>query len=102
MLGKWDEKKVYQIFCVVVSVLLLVILIHIMMEPKKEEKKIKKEVPEKEQVTEEQVIENPMVHVLIKTDGFKEEVHPVIELSAPSGLQIRSGEQAETIGEERL
>ncbi len=98
MLGKWDEKKVYQIFCVVVSVLLLVILIHIMMEPKKEEKKIKKEVPEKEQVTEEQVIENPMVHVLIKTDGFKEEVHPVVELSAPSGLQIRSGEQAETIG----
>lgn len=98
MLGKWDEKKVYQIFCVVVSVLLLVILIHIMMEPKKEEKKIKKEAPGKEKVTEEQVIENPMVHVLIKTDGFKEEVHPVIELSAPSGLQIRSGEQAETIG----
>ncbi len=81
------------LFACIVSAALL---IHILLadEKTKAEPAAKVEVEQKEEKKE---VENPAVRVLIRTQGFQNEVHSSLSLRAQKGLVVKYGDKTEEI-----
>lgn len=91
----WKEKYTYAVLCVVVCILLLAVGLGKGQEKVQEKKKKPAAEKKEEQPETETVYEEPLMRVLIRGDGFVDEVHPMVSLQAAGGMNIETGGQLE-------
>lgn len=94
----WKEQYTYGVLCMVVLCLLLAVSLG---QKKEEKAKIKKpdkiqaedETKEKEEQENKIIAENPTIRVLIRGNGFTDEVHPAVILQAAGAMVMTGGGQ---------
>lgn len=92
----WQGNFLYYLGGIVLSLFLCVGLIHMISEEKESknpEKSIQKEASEK-QITRKNQNERTEIRVLLKTNGYAEEIHAKVEVSAPGGLLLKGSESS--------
>lgn len=90
----WQGNFLYYLGGIVLTLFLCVGLIHMVSEEKENksfEKTAQKEVKE-EQTTKSDQTERTDIRVLLKTEGYVEETHAKVEVSAPGGLLMEGAE----------
>lgn len=93
---KNKEQMIYCGIAIVVVALLIVFLGHMVLENQiHNQRNIESRLPYGLQQESE---ENPVIRVLIKTNGFQQTAHPRIELSAKHGLLVTAGKEKTEYG----
>lgn len=92
-------KFIYIGVAVVLSVFLNIVMLHRMTETEKKEiqKKVESRLPTGNYLPD---AENPLIRVVIKTNGFRQVAHEQVQLYAEGGFILRAGEEeveAETV-----
>ena len=110
MKNGWNGKFLYSFGGIVLCLFLIVGLVHMIMEnsvPKheKKEERTQENVEKKEQKKEkpEKNVSETKIRVLLRTNGFADEVHPSVTVSAENGLFVTfSGGKKETGAKEKI
>lgn len=89
-----NEKYMYYGIAVIVSVLLAVTGIVVVTDRSREAHlDIESELPKAKTVKKVKNVEDSLIRVVIKTDGFRQIVHPRAGFQAENGLVVKAGEE---------
>ncbi len=95
---KFKEQYIYYGLCAVTAMLLIVAVINKREMKQDQLRETKKQEQSQEQKkAEEKDVGNAVIRVLIKGEGFQEELHEKVGITAPGGLVIEYGEGREEL-----
>lgn len=95
---KWKEQYTYCVLCILAVCMLFVVSLSQKKDEKNHPNKAEKiqageETEDNKEQEKEIVSENPTIRVLIRGNGFVDEVHPAVILQAAGAMVISGGEQ---------